>query len=163
MSYYYLTISERECILLMYHNQKGITQIAQALGRSKSTIGRDLGRNKGRHGYSAHEAQNSYTLRRRACKPQLKVMRSENYERIVNGLGQYWSPEQIIGHHGMNLGTATIYHALKNGLLPTVLREKLRQQGKCREAEGEERRGAIPDCMSIDDRPAAAATNDLGG
>jgi IS30 family transposase len=77
MSYYYLTISERECILLMYHNQKGITQIAQALGRSKSTISRELRRNKGRHGYSAHEAQNSYTLRRRACKPQLKVMRSE--------------------------------------------------------------------------------------
>lgn len=77
MSYYYFTISERECILLMYHNQKGITQIAQALGRSKSTISRELHRNKGRHGYSSHEAQNSYTLRRRACKPQLKVMRSE--------------------------------------------------------------------------------------
>ena len=77
MSYYYLTISERGCILLMYHNQKGITQIAQALGRSKSSISRELRRNKGRHGYSAHEAQNSYTLRRVVCKPQLKVMRSE--------------------------------------------------------------------------------------
>jgi IS30 family transposase len=77
MSNYYLTISEREGLLLMYHNQKGITQIAGALGRSKSTISRKLRRNKGRHGYSTHEAQNSYTLRRRACKPQLKVMRLE--------------------------------------------------------------------------------------
>jgi IS30 family transposase len=81
----------------------------------------------------------------------------------VSGLEQYWSPEQIIGHHGMDLFTATIYRALKNGLLPTVLREKLRQQEKCRKAECEERRGTIPDCISIDDRPAAEATNDLGG
>ncbi len=147
----------------MHHNQKDITQIAGALGRSKSTISRELRRNRGRHGTSAHEAQNSCMLRRRACKSQLKVMRPENHKHIISGLEQYWPSEQIIGCHGMDLCAATIYRALKNSLLPTVLREKLRQQGKCRKAESEERRGTIPDCISIDERPTEAAARSRVG
>jgi len=78
-------------------------------------------------------------------------------------LEQYWSPEQIIGHHGMSLCTATIYRALKSGMSPTVLREKLRQQGKSRKAEGEERRGTIPNYISKGEQPAeAAARSRLG-
>jgi IS30 family transposase len=46
----------------MHPNQRDITQIAGALGRSKSTISRELHRNTRRLGYSAYEAQNSYTL-----------------------------------------------------------------------------------------------------
>ncbi|RIE15624.1 IS30 family transposase [Candidatus Cryosericum septentrionale] len=163
MSYHHLTMSERECILRMHHNQKDITQIAQTLGRSKSTISRELHRNTGRTGYSAHEAQNSYTIPRQACKPHLKVMRPERQKHIISGLEQYWSPEQIIGHHGMSLCTTTIYRALKNGWLPTVLREKLRQQGKSHKAEGEERRGTIPDCISKGKRSTEAAARSRVG
>ena len=85
-------------------------------------------------------------------------MKQENHANIVSGLEQYWSPEQIIGYHGMKLCTATIYRALKSGILPTVLQEKLRQHGKSRKAKGEEQRGTIPDCVSIEERPAEAAT-----
>jgi len=84
-------------------------------------------------------------------------MRPEHHKHIIGGLEQYWSPEQILGHHGMSLCTATIYRALKNGLFPTVLRETLRQQGKSCKAEGEERRGTIPDCISKGERPTEAA------
>ena len=93
-----LTMSERECILLLHHNQEDITQIAQVLGRNKSTISRELCRNTEKHDYSAHEPQNSYTIRRRTCKPQLKATKPENHMHIVSGLEQYWFPEQIIGH-----------------------------------------------------------------
>ena len=58
----------------------------------------------------------------------------------------------------MSLCTATIDRALKSGLLPTVLQEKLRQHGKSRKAKGEEQRGTIPDCVSIEQRPGEAAT-----
>lgn len=163
MSYHHLTISERECILLMHHNQKGITQIAQVLERNKGTISREIRRNTGRNGYSACEAQNLYAIRRRACKPQSKILRAECHKLIVSGLEQYWSPEQIVCHHEMDLSITTVYRALKNGLLPTVLREKLRQEGKSRKAEGEERRGSIPDCISIDDRPPEAAARSRVG
>jgi len=163
MSYHHLTISERESILLLLHNNEDVTQIAKAINRSKSCISRELSRNTGRHGYHAYEAQNSYTIRRQACKQQPKVMKPENHKHIVSGLEQYWSPEQIVNHHCLGLCTATIYRALTSGLLPTVLREKLRQQGKPRKAAGEERRGTIPDCISIDDRPVEAADRNRVG
>jgi IS30 family transposase len=84
-------------------------------------------------------------------------LKPENHKHIISGLEQYWSPEQITGHHDMDLSTATIYRALKSGMSPTVLREKIRQQGKSHIAEGEERRGTIPDCISKGERPAEAA------
>jgi len=63
----------------------------------------------------------------------------------------------------MSLCTATIYRALKNDLLPTVLREKLRQQGKSHKAEGEERRGTIPDCISKGEWPTEVAARSRAG
>jgi IS30 family transposase len=141
----------------MRYNHKNITQIAEAINRSKSCIRREFRRNTGIHGYSAYEAQKSYTTRRLACKSETKVMKRKNHNHIVSGLEQYWSPEQIINHHGMELCTATIYRALRKGLFPMFLRENLRQQGKARKTKGEERRGTIPDCISIDDRPVKAA------
>jgi IS30 family transposase len=90
-------------------------------------------------------------------------MRPERHKHIIGGLEQYWSPEQIIGHHGMSLCTTTIYRALKNGWEQTVLREKLRQRGKSRKAEGEQRRGTIPDCISKGERPTKTATRSRVG
>ena len=63
----------------------------------------------------------------------------------------------------MDICTATIYRALTKGLLPTILRENLRQKGKPRKADGEERRGTIPDCISIDERPVEAADRNRVG
>jgi len=57
-------------------------------------------------------------------------LKPENHKRIISGLEQYWSPEQIIGRYDIDLSAATIYRASENDMLPTVLREKLRQQGK---------------------------------
>ena len=54
MSYHHLTISERECILLMHHSKESITQISQVLGRNKGTISRELSRNAEGNSYSAH-------------------------------------------------------------------------------------------------------------
>ena len=162
-SYHHRTMSGRACILLMHDKQNDIPQIAQAPGRSKSTISRELHGNTRRHGYRAHEAQNLDTRRRRTGKPHLKVMRPEHRKHLIGGREQYRSPEQMIGHHGRSLCPATIYRVLKNGLFPTVLREQLRQEGNSCKAEGEERRGTVPDCLSQGERPTAAAARSRGG
>jgi IS30 family transposase len=73
----------------MHYNKKSMTQLAEVLNRSKSSISRELRRNTGENGYSAYEAQNSYTTRRQACKPQQKVMKSQNHKYIISGLEQY--------------------------------------------------------------------------
>jgi len=41
MSYHHLTISERECILLMHHSKESITQISQVLGATRARSAAD--------------------------------------------------------------------------------------------------------------------------
>jgi len=163
MSYNHLTIDEREIILLMHHDRENVTTIAKVLNRNKGTISRELRRNRGEHGYSAHEAQSSYRMRRATCRPGLKVLKREVHDHIVLGLENYWSPEQIIQYHGLPMCIETIYRALKRGLLPIILRENLRQHGIPRKAKGEEKRGSIPDCVSIEKRsPEASSRSRIG-
>ena len=47
----HLTLEEREIIAHMHKNGKMQVQIAGRLGRSKSTISRELRRNRSRNGY----------------------------------------------------------------------------------------------------------------
>ena len=53
----HLTVEEREVIAQMRRAGKLQTQIAVRLGRSKSTISRELRRNRSRNGYWAVAAQ----------------------------------------------------------------------------------------------------------
>jgi len=72
MSYKHLTIEERACIALYIKEGKGVTEIARLVGRSKSTISRELRRNPSRdEGYNAIGAQRKYNARRQKCVRQL--------------------------------------------------------------------------------------------
>ena len=68
----HLTLQEREDIMVMRREGKGVTQIAGAIGRSKSTVSRELGRNMCAAStphpyYRASTAQARYEQWRRAC------------------------------------------------------------------------------------------------
>ena len=56
---HYLSIEERESILFMRGEGKGIRAIATALGRSASTISRELKRNQTKNKYSPSQAEKS--------------------------------------------------------------------------------------------------------
>lgn len=90
--YTHLTPAEREYILKSLSENKSITTIAVELDRDKSTISRELSRNSGPNGYSAYAAQEKYTNRRRASRPELKLSNPKihAYVRtnsiIINGL-----------------------------------------------------------------------------
>ncbi len=64
----HLTLEEREVIAHMHRAGKLQTQIALRLGRSKSTISRELRRNRSRNGYWAVAAQRK-AQRRRSQRP----------------------------------------------------------------------------------------------
>lgn len=51
MSYTHLSIEERHYIELSLKNEMALTEIARALGRSQSTISREVARNTGHQGY----------------------------------------------------------------------------------------------------------------
>ena len=57
----HLTLSEREDIMIMRREGRKITEIAEAIGRSKSTVSRELRRNSCQRFYRASTARASWT------------------------------------------------------------------------------------------------------
>ena len=173
--YSHLTIGEREEIMVLRGQGRGVREIARALGRSASTVSRELARN-GREGYSASAAQAAYGDRRAACvrgrrlaDPRLAALVQA---RILGG----WSPEQVSGRlrleAGVVVGTATIYRAIRRRELdpPELagtrrgLAKRLRRRGRGpRRPAAEERRGRMAVPHSIEERPPeAGARSRLG-
>ncbi len=58
--YTHLTLKDRESILVGIRSGKTLEVIAKFIGRSKSTISREISRNGGRQSYSASDAQARY-------------------------------------------------------------------------------------------------------
>lgn len=70
----HLSINEREKIMLMLAQGIKPSKIASMLGRSRSTISREISRNcKLNQAYGANTAQINYDKKRQACKPKFKL------------------------------------------------------------------------------------------
>jgi IS30 family transposase len=72
MSYKHLSLEERHYIELSIKNDKALTEIADDLGRSQSTISREIKRNLGLRGYRHNQAngiaQDRHTVKPKAIK-----------------------------------------------------------------------------------------------
>lgn len=93
----HLTLEEREEISRGMAAGESLRSIARRLGRSASTVSREVARNGGGSRYRAHRADQAALRRARrskACKlaanPTLALMVEEK-------LGLWWSPQQISG------------------------------------------------------------------
>lgn len=96
MSYTQLTIDEREVIMIEYRIGHKVTEIAEQLGRHKSTISRQIRRNNFKRGYSAHQSQERADKRRATRRNTPKLERyPELLAYVHEKLLKYWSPEQI--------------------------------------------------------------------
>ena len=51
MAYTHLTLEDRNYIEMRLHQKDSLNRIARELGRSQSTLSRELARNKGQRGY----------------------------------------------------------------------------------------------------------------
>lgn len=175
MSHYkHLTIEERESLYLGKNQGKSIREIARELGRSPSTISRELARNKHSHRpYSPSAAQRRYTNCKKNCGRKAILSTEENRDIIRKLIGEYeWSPEQIehrlaLEGSTLKISYATIYRALKNGLLDGGslwhVRKcdrylfHLRRKGKPRKKNNAvNKQGKIHIEYTISQRPAAA-------
>ena len=76
---------------------KSLRRISQELGRSASTISREVARNGGSEKYRACHAEKAFLKRSR--RPKLTLLsQDEELRRVVTKLlGADWSPEQIAG------------------------------------------------------------------
>lgn len=98
MNYKHLSIEERSCIRKYYVEGLSYRKIAQLIGRSPSTVSREIRRNC-THMYDIptyypHTAQKKYLLRRSYC--HRGMFRSQDVIEYINEkLKATWSPEQI--------------------------------------------------------------------
>lgn len=92
-----LTLSEREEISRSIVGGQSIRCIARRLGRSPSTVGRELARNGGREDYRANKADQAAWDR--ATRPKIcKLVANRALANAVAAkLQMQWAPEQIAG------------------------------------------------------------------
>ena len=162
--YTQLTESERYHIYTMKKQGYSNPAIAAGMGRSRTTVWRELQRNTGQRGYRYQQAQQRARARQRTKAKRVKLT-PEVQAVIRAGLAQRWSPEQIAGRRFMETGhrisAETIYRYIaRDTRAGGTLSQQLRYQGKpCRKRYGRtDYRGRIPGRVDIDQRPAVVAT-----
>ena len=125
--YTHLTLSEREYLALKLKEGRSLRQIAEFLGRSPSTISRELRRNwsKKAKRYHPWNANNCYKYRRKKCHRKNNLTKnSAAFAYVFDKLQQYWSPEIIAGRwnrdHEDKISLRSIYRAVRAGLFPGI-------------------------------------------
>ena len=162
MSYKHLCPEERHYIEIELKNGTSQNKIAESLGRSQSSISRELGRNTGQRGYRNKQAE-SLAQERHKNKPK-EVKLTDEIKCIINThIEDDWSPEQIAGrlkNDGViSLHHETIYqHILADKKGGGELYKHLRHQNKTyRKRYGSaHNRSGIPNRVDIDERPEEA-------
>lgn len=172
MSHYqHLSIKERESILKLSAQGKGIREISREMCRSAGTISREIKRNSGKDGYWPEAAEKKYRKRREKCRRK-RILDEPEIKAFVQRkiLEEQWSPEQIANRAKLEnsvyqVSYPTIYRAIHAGRLETHklshgergIARKLRHRGKTRHKKGEEEtRGKLRISHPIEERPQTA-------
>ncbi|MEJ2033851.1 MAG: IS30 family transposase [Deltaproteobacteria bacterium] len=159
--YTQLTQEERYQIQALMKANHSQTEIAKLLGRHKATICREIRRNHGQRGYRPKQAHR-LALTRRKSKARSRIS-SEIWTWVERLLREDWSPEQISlwleQEKKLFISHEWIYqHILKDKNRGGNLYCHLRCQKPRRKRYGSyDRRGRIPNRVSIDERPAIVA------
>jgi IS30 family transposase len=158
----HLTLEEREVVAQSHAAGSSQRAIARKLGRSPSTISRELRRNRSRTGYFPARA-NELARQRRRERPLLRKMQHDEVRRFVcDQLKKYHSPDQIAGRAKLLLRDRT-QHVSRQTIYAWIKKQAaaghhwqryLRRHGKRRVER--ENRGRIPNATSIEGRPKIA-------
>ena len=163
-----LTLAEREEVSRGLASGESMRAIAARLGRSASTVSREVDRNGGRGSYRASKADQRAWERARRPKRCLLAKNDRLCELVGKKLKEDWSPQQISGwlakHYpddeAMNVSHETIYRtlfvqargALKKELLTHLRSRRMMRRARCASTAGQQR-GQIKDAVSIRERP----------
>jgi IS30 family transposase len=159
MSYYIqLTQEERYHISVLCKEGFSKTETAKKINRHISTISRELNRNTGKKGYRPKQAHERTLKRRHTSRKAIKF--TDKVRQIVDGkISKQFSPDQISGKLrmlGIRISHERIYQYLlddkrSGGQLYKNLRYSHRKRKK--RYGSREKRGQIPNRVSIDKRP----------
>src|SRR5665213_576196 len=173
-----LTLAEREEISRGIAAHQSARSMARLLGRSASTVSRELSRNGGYDGYRAALADETAWARARPSKRCKLANSARLRQAVASKLRLNWSPEQVAGwlkraHPGdesYRVSHETIYRSLfvqTRGVLKKELLGYLRSRRTIRRSKQSglngDGRGQIKDIVSIRQRPAAVEDRAVPG
>lgn len=167
-AYQQLQPEERVTIASLRQQGHGVRSIARTLGRSPSSVSRELRRNAlPDRSYASAPAHQAACTRRTAARPWPKLHPTGKLWIVVSScLAWHWSPQQIAAtlrrmfpdDSSMQASHETIYTAIyahASGELRRQLIARLRQGKSTRRPRlgGQDRRGRLPEMLSIHVRP----------
>ena len=173
-----LTLVEREEISRGIARGDSARAIGRTLGRSHTTVSREINRCGGRGRYRAHAAERATSDRPRRPRPSKLEHCPELRELVIQRLGEDHSPQQISGwlrlsypdNEQMHVSHETIYRALyvqSRGLLRRELTRHLRTGRQKRYARAHSNRGQGPGRLAgmvmISERPPEVADRAVPG
>jgi len=169
--YTQVTLSDRYTIYHERKQGKSLDEIALLLGKHRSTIYRELQRNKcPSHGYYIVEKADSYARTRRSLSRRNRQYDESDFILVRKYLRLKWSPEQISGYLG-SIGEPTISHETiyqyvwrdkaEGGSLWTHLRQSSKRRRKRYNAY--DSRGRLANKRHISERPASVETRKYKG
>ncbi|MEM9538888.1 MAG: IS30 family transposase [Cyanobacteria bacterium P01_E01_bin.42] len=158
MSHQHLSTEERQKIYELREKQKfSISEIAKILQRHKSTISRELKRNKDKsENYNPEKAEEMMKKRRKESKEAFTGIGEKTIKQIKEGLKKYHSPEQIAGRlkkeGEKSVSHETIYKGYKElDKYQKYLRQSRKKRRKRKSLKS--KRGEIPGRIGIEERP----------
>jgi IS30 family transposase len=163
-----LSLAEREEISRGIVAGRSVRAMARALGRSASTVSREIIRNGGSRRYRAEAADNQAWRRALRPKPCKLALHAQLRQDVSRKLELNWSPEQIAGwlrrtwpeDEARRVSHETIYRSLyiqARGVLKQELMAHLRSDRRFRRSrhatQKRGRNGTIVDAVPISERP----------
>ena len=172
-----LSLEEREEISRGLAAADSLRSIAVRIGRSPSTVSREVARNHGRQRYRAGSADRAALRRSKRPKPTKLTICERLRLEVIARLEKNWSPQEISralkeeypGEPLMRVSHETIYLTLYvqgRGALRKELTKHLRRGHQIRQAGKKQLptgQGRIKDMIMISARPAEAADRAVPG
>jgi IS30 family transposase len=159
MTYTQLTHEQRyqiKALMKIGHSQK---EIAETIKVHKSTISRELSRNRGQRGYRPKQAHRMAMERRRNSRRRIDDFAWVQVEKLIR---EDWSPEQVSERlkkdHDLCISHKWIYqYILADKRAGGDLHRHLRcQKARRKRYSSYDGRGKLPERPSIEDRPKIA-------
>ena len=174
-----LTLAEREEISRGLVAGRPVRSMARALGRSPSTVSREISRNGGAGRYRAAAADKRALRQAQRPKSCKLAVHGQLRQAVATKLALDWSPEQIAGWlkrtypgtEARQVSHETIYRSLyvqARGVLKKELLQHLRNPRQLRRSrhattQKTDPRGRIVDAVSISARPASVEDRAVPG
>lgn len=150
----HLTFEERQFLYRLKKRGRSNTEMAELMGRDRSTIYRELNRNTGQRGYRPKQAQCLADERRLASRRPHKMDDPDVHQYVQDRLQKLWAPDQIAGRVRCDFPRASRRWLSRQAIYNWIhdqapeWRTLLRRGGR-----PPEKRGKLTDCVRIDGRP----------